>query len=58
MRKLFLAALAAGMLITAIATWGSMGSIAMVFGLLLMGASLLYQHFLTNREDNDFDLGQ
>ena len=58
MRKLFLAALAAGMLITAIATWGSMGSIVMVFGLLLMGASLLYQHFLTNREDNDFDIDQ
>ena len=58
MRKLFLAALAAGMLITAIATWGSIGSIAMVFGLLLMGAGLLYQRFLTNREDNDFDIDQ
>ena len=58
MRKVLLMGMAIGMLVTAIATRGSIGSIVMIFGLLLMGASLLYQRFLTNREDNDFDLHQ
>ena len=55
MRKLLLILLAVAMLATAITTWGSIGSIAMIFGLILMGAALVYQRFLTNREDNDFD---
>lgn len=58
MRKVLLIVLAILMLTVAIATWGSIGSITMIFGLILMGASLLYQHFLTNREENDFDLDQ
>ena len=58
MRNVLLIGLAILMLTVAIATWGSIGSITMIFGLILMGASLLYQRFLTNREENDFDLDQ
>ena len=57
-RKVLLVLLAVGLLAVAVATWGSIGSAALVLCLLLMGASLLYQHFLTNREDNDFDMEQ
>ena len=37
-----------------ILTWGSIGSIVMIFCLILMGLSLLYQHFITNRDDEYF----
>ena len=52
LRILALTALAAGMVIVMIATWGSIGSAVMAMGLLTMGAALLYQRFL-NREDPD-----
>lgn len=52
LRILLLVALAAGMLIVMVATWGSVGSAVMAFGLISMGAALLHQHFL-NREDPD-----
>ena len=58
LREWLLALLALGLVAVAIATWGSIGSAALVMCLLLMGASLLYQHFLTNREDNDFNMEQ
>ena len=54
-RKL-LAALAIALVTVAILTWGSIGSGAMIFCLIMMAASLLYQHFLINNEDNDFDM--
>lgn len=57
-RKLLLILLAVALLAGAIATWGSIGSIMLVFCLGTMLASLLYQHFLTNRDDNDFEMGQ
>ena len=57
-RIAILVILAIVMLVVAVATWGSIGSMAMVFCLILMGASLLYQHFLTNNEENDYDIEQ
>ena len=36
-----------------VATWGSIGSAVMAFGLISMGSALLYQRFL-NRDDPDF----
>lgn len=54
-RIAILVILAAVILVVAILTWGSMGSVAMVFCLILMGLSLLHQHFLTNRDDDYFD---
>ena len=55
-RTLLLTVLALALIAGAVATWGSIGSIMLVFCLFLMGASLLYQRFLTNNENNDFDM--
>ena len=49
-----LVVLAVGMATVGILTWGSIGSMAMVFCLILMGLSQLYQHFITNRDDEYF----
>ncbi|MBQ2926359.1 MAG: hypothetical protein IJE03_05995 [Ruminiclostridium sp.] len=57
-RKNILILLALVLLAVAIATWGSLGSASLIFCLILMGASLLYQHFLTNNEENDYDMEQ
>ena len=54
LRIAVLVILAVVMLVVAVATWGSIGSMAMVFCLILMGLSLLYQHFITNRDDEYF----
>ena len=35
-----------------ILTWGSIGSAVCVYGLIMLAASLIYQRFLTNREDD------
>ena len=58
LRKIILILLALVLLAVAIATWGSLGSASLIFCLILMGASLLYQHFLTNNEENDYDMEQ
>ena len=42
------------MLVVAILTWGSVGSLVMVLCLILMGLSLLYNHFIINRDDEYF----
>ena len=52
MRTILLIVLMAVLLLTAILTWGSIGSAVCVYGLLMMAASLIYQRFLTNREDD------
>ena len=57
-RKALLLLFALALLAVAIATWGSIGSAALIFCLILMAASLLYQRFLTNNEENDYDMEQ
>ena len=57
-RKIILILFALALLAVAIATWGSLGSASLIFCLILMAASLLYQRFLTNNEDNDYDMEQ
>ena len=58
LRKIILILLALVLLAVAIATWGSLGSASLIFCLFMMGVSLLYQHFLTNNEENDYDMEQ
>ena len=53
-RTILLIVLAAVLLITAILTWGSLGSAVCIYGLIMLGASLLYQRFLTHRSEDDF----
>ena len=55
-RSALLVILALVMVIVAIVTWGSVGSLIMVFCLIMMGLGLLYSHFLTNRDDSDYFL--
>lgn len=55
-RKLLLVLLAAFLVAVTLLTWGSIGSITMLLCLMLMGASLLYQHFLTNRDGDDYQM--
>ena len=55
-RTAVLVILALVMVIVAIVTWGSAGSLIMVFCLIMMGLGLLYSHFLTNRDDSDYFL--
>ena len=52
LRAAALAVLAGTMTVVMIVSWGSIGSAVMAFGLITMGAALLYQRFL-NREDPD-----
>ncbi|MBQ8238699.1 MAG: hypothetical protein IJZ39_11200 [Oscillospiraceae bacterium] len=53
-RTLLLAAMALVMLTVIVLTWGSLGSFVLVFCLIMMAASLTYQHYLTNRDADEF----
>ena len=44
------------MLAVMVFTWGSMGSTMMAYGLIIMGCALLYQRFLTNWEESDYQM--
>ena len=55
-RTAVLVILALVMVIVASVTWGSVGSLIMVFCLIMMGLGLLHSHFLTNRDDSDYFL--
>ena len=55
-RTALLVILALVMVIVAIVTRGSVGSLIMVFCLIMMGLGLLHSHFLTNRDDSDYFL--
>lgn len=54
LRIVLLVILALVLLVVAILTWGSIGSITMIFCLILMGLSLLWQRFMTNRDEDYF----
>lgn len=51
---ILLVLLALAMIVAIIATWGSLGSAVLTFGLIMGAAGLLYQRFLTNRDDDWF----
>ena len=53
-KLLLLGLLAAVLLIAAVCTWGSLGSAVCIYGLIMMAAALLYQRFLTHRNEDDF----
>ena len=47
---------ALGLLVLAVATWGSMGSVMCIFCLIIMGSALLYRRFVLERDDDDFKM--
>ena len=53
-RTSLLIVLAAVLLGTALLTWGSLGSAVCIYGLIMLGAALIYQRFLTHRDEDDF----
>lgn len=53
-KKFLLLLLAIAMIVAIIATWGSLGSAVLVFALIMGIAGLLYQRFLTNRDEDYF----
>ncbi|MBQ8833471.1 MAG: hypothetical protein IJ001_12740 [Oscillospiraceae bacterium] len=55
LQKILLAALVIGLLTAIILTWGSIGSAVLVFCLMMVGASLLYQRFLNNHDQDSWD---
>jgi len=54
LRKSMLVLLVLVLLTVMVTTWGSIGSAVIAMCLLMMGAELLYQHFLNNRDENDW----
>lgn len=54
-RTILLLLAALGLLVLAIATWGSVGSAVCILCLMSMGSALLVKKFLINRDDNPFD---
>ena len=54
-RTILLLLMALGLLVLAIATWGSVGSAVCILCLMSLGSALLVKKFLINRDDNPFD---
>ena len=46
---------ALGLIVLAVATWGSVGSGLCMYCLIMMVAALLYKRFLINRDEDGFD---
>ena len=55
-RKILLVILALVLVTVMILTWGSIGSAVMGFCLITMVAAILFQKFLTNRDESDFQM--
>ena len=56
MGKILLILLAAALLTVMVLTWGSLGSAVMGLCLITMVSALLVQRFLTNRDNDQFDM--
>ena len=53
---ILLVAVALGLLVLALTTWGSVGSILCIFCLIIMVAALLYRKLVLDRDDDDFKM--
>ena len=54
-RIILLILVALGLAVLALCTWGSVGSAVCIYGLITMGAALLFKRFLINRDSSQFD---
>ena len=52
---ILLVAVALGLLVLTLTTWGSVGSILCAFLLILMGVALAYRKFVLDRDEDTFD---
>ena len=55
LRLVLLILVALGLAVLAIFTWGSAGSAICTYCLIMMGAALLVEEFLINRDSDKFD---
>ena len=55
-RKILLIGLVVLMLAVMVLTWGSVGSAVMAYGMIMMLSALLYQRFITRREESDYQM--
>ena len=54
-RLILLSLVALGLLVLAIATWGSVGSAVCILCLISMGSALLVKKFVINQDESPFD---
>ena len=54
-QKLLLGLMVTAMALTAVLTWGSLGSAVMVMGLILTASVLLWRKFLLKDEDDYYE---
>ena len=55
-QKILAAVVTGALIFGAVAGWGSLGSMACLYGLLIMGAALLTQKFINNRSGDDYTM--
>ena len=55
-RKALLIGMILLMLGVIVRTWGSVGSAIVAYGLIMLLSALLYQRYLTNREESDYQM--
>ena len=55
-RKILLVCLALVLLVLTVLGWGSIGGGVCVYCLIMMGAALLIEKFLIDRNEDDFDM--
>lgn len=55
-RKILITGMMMLMLAVMVLTWGSVGSAVMAYGLIMMLSALLYQRFITRREESDYQM--
>ena len=55
-RKILITGMMILMLAVMVLTWGSVGSAVMAHGMIMMLSALLYQRFITRREESDYQM--
>ena len=55
-RKILITGMMILMLAVMVLTWGSVGSAVMAYGMIMMLSALLYQRFITRREESDYQM--
>ena len=54
-QKILATAVSAGLVLAAVVSWGSVGSMICIYALIVMISAVLFQKFVTNRDSDNFD---
>ena len=55
-QKILAAVVCGGLLLVAVVSWGSLGSMICIYALIVMVSAVLFQKFVTNRDSDYFDM--